>query len=62
MQKIRNLQIGLENRVMETVQAALSFIEKGRQGGTFIYHLLQNLKVPGSNFDKDLKFIKLVMR
>ena len=28
----------------------------GRPGGTLVCHLSQEVKVPGSNLDKDLKF------
>ena len=33
----------------------------GKHGGTLVNHLLQDLKVPGSNLDKDQKFIELEM-
>ena len=32
---------------------------KGKHGDTQVCHLLQDLKAPSSNLDKDLKFIKL---
>ena len=35
--------------------------QKGKHGGTFVSHLLQDLKVPGSNLDKDKKFNELEM-
>ena len=34
-------------------------ISNGKHGGTLVCHLLEDLKIPGSNLDKDEKFIEL---
>ena len=35
--------------------------KNSKHGGTLVYHLLQDLKVPGSKLDKDEKFLELEM-
>ena len=38
-----------------------TFRNQGKHDGTLVSHLLQDWKVPGSNFNKDQKFIELEM-
>ena len=34
----------------------------GNHSGTLVCHLLRDLKVPGSNLDKDLQFFEIEMK
>ena len=52
-------QCGLTKLTIEngrTRGISLKFPIHGKQGGTEVCHLLQDLKVPGSNLDKDIKW------
>ena len=42
-------------------QRFITCVIRWKHSGTLVCHLLQNLKVLGSNLDKDLKFIELEM-
>ena len=40
-------------RIIKTKETCLTFAQQGKLGGTLVYHLFWDLKVPGSNLNKD---------